>query len=126
MNLRHILFTLFINFSCLNEVRVSNPGSFSKLVMLLGRACKKTHRKMFNGFQSMLENLSSSHFINITKLNSYSKLGSCISFEEKCISVNIFFIHNLGKVPRNNLQKTPFQNTSRFSHDPKIRKYMSS
>ncbi len=68
----------------------------------------KPYRKMFNSSQSMHGNLI--HFMNITKLNSYSKLGSCISFEEQCISVYIgpytilvMFLVTTGKKPHSKI-----------------------
>ena len=57
--------------------------------MLLVRNCENPCGKMFNRSHDMLENPSTSHFINNTKLNSSSQLGSCISFEEQCISLNL-------------------------------------
>ncbi len=76
-------YIFFIDFSWWPQVRVSDLWPFLNLLMLLGSACKKPHLKMFDGSQSMLENLNASHSMNITKLNSYSKLGSCISFQEQ-------------------------------------------
>ena len=113
----YIMYTLHqkkVTFS--SSIFPGNPGSgpvtILKLVMFLGRACKNPLWKMFNGSHGMLENLITSHFMN---------MGNNVFLWTSGHTQEYF-----GSVPSNNLQKTPFQNCSLFSYNPKMCEYMSS
>ncbi len=56
--------------------------------MLLVTICQRPHFKIPHDSRTVIRCLSTSHHRKITKLDSSSKFGSCISFWEECISVN--------------------------------------
>ncbi len=56
--------------------------------MLLVAICQRPHPKIPHGSRTLINCLSTSRHRNITKLDSSSNFGSCISFWEECILVN--------------------------------------
>ncbi len=103
-----------------------NVGPNFICTFLLVTICQKPHSKIPHRSRTVRGHLSTSHSCNFTKLDASSEIERCLSFWEECMSENLG-LHNITtNSPGNNMQKTPFKNSSWLSHNFKMFEYMSS
>ena len=94
--------------------------------MLLVPICPKPHSKIPHRSCTVIRHLSTSQRWNFTKLDASSKFESCFSFWEECMLENLGLNNIFGNSPDNNMEKTPFKNSSSVSCNVKMFEWMSS
>ncbi len=94
--------------------------------MLLVTICKKPHTKIPYRYRTVIRHLRASHRWNFTNLDASRQFESCLSFLEECMSQNLELYTISTHLPGNNMQKTPFKNSSWLSYNLKMFEYMSS
>ena len=103
-----------------------NFGPHFICTLLLVTICQKPHSQIPYHSRTVRGDLSTSHSCNFTKLDASSKTERCLSFWEECMSENLRSHKITTNSPDNNMQKTPFENSSWLSHNFKMFEYMSS
>ena len=88
--------------------------------------CQKPHSKIPHRSNTVIRHLSASHPRNFTKLDASRQIESCLSVLEESMSENLGLYNIPTNSPGNNMQKTPFKNSSWLSQNLKMFEYMSS
>ncbi len=94
--------------------------------MLLRTICQKPHSKIPHRSRTVIRYLSASRRVNFTKLDASRQFKSCLSFLEECMLENVELCNISTNPPGNNMQKTPFKNSSWLSYNFKMFEYISS